>query len=111
MKRMRRIEWAVYILTALYQVGSLAVILVGTGGELSYAKWTEVEGVLYYYPEKYQAAGLLLAGLAVTLLAETAVVLWGIHMRSGLAGCAAVFGMLLYHGMLLQAFDTGGENL
>lgn len=111
MKRMRRIEWAVYILTALYQVGSLAVILVGTGGELSYAKWTEVEGVLYYSPEKYQAAGPLLAGLAVTLLAETAVVLWGIHMRSGLAGCAAVFGMLLYHGMLLQAFYNGGENL
>lgn len=111
MKNTIRMEVSIFFLTVLCQATFLYTFLNKTEGIVQYADWSEKDGVLYYAAQSYGATKLLSAAFFLIVLIEASITFYGIWKKSWLAVPAAVAGMLLFVGMIVQSFYNAGARL
>lgn len=111
MKNTIRMEISIFFLTVLCQAAFLYTFLKKTEGIVQYADWREKDGILFYTTQSYGASKLLAAAFLLIVLIEAAITFYGIWKKSWLAVPAAVAGMLLFVGMIVQSFYNAGARL
>lgn len=111
MKNTIRMEISIFFLTVLCQAAFLYTFLKKTEGIVQYADWREKDGILFYTTQSYGASKLLAAAFLLIVLIEASITFYGIWKKSWLAVPAAVAGMLLFVGMIVQNFYNAGARL
>ena len=91
-----------------YQSIFFAIFLRETGGIVKYAEWAGDGGVFRRMDMRYDAAFALGIAVAVIFVLEIGVTLYGVRTGTALVLPAAIAGMLLFYGAMVQVLY--GEN-
>lgn len=102
------LQGAILLCVIWYQGTSLAAFFGETGGIVKYAEWIGDGGVFRRMDMRYDAAFALGIAVAVIFVLEIGVTLYGVRTGTALVLPAAIAGMLLFYGAMVQVLY--GEN-